>query len=1022
MPAFSIGRGKITGRAARLLAPIAALLLLPLTLTAPVQVALSEEAGQVSLDQTSGPPRTSLNWIAPHSGEVVAGQVDLQVAASDSIGIDSPARFYVGDGKSSATGPWKEIEGETQFGGASKSFESLTSNKTWDTRGLGDSDRTLSAVIESVDGRETSLSESVAIDNTAPSVAITSPGPGQPEVIKDSVEIVASITDTHLSTWATYGEVSGQPPVLISKGSGEVSSTGIGTWSGRMAPGGYSGPVDLVVIATDSATPKPNVTTARRTIISDYYKKAFGTLGLGQSYDVSSTIPVTADITGDLRSWTLSITRGQSAPIFQSSGTSKGSPVKIATFNDRKYGLGTYLFSLVTIDSSGHEDHSDTPVTFRWTPAKLTLTYVGPPTPGPKPTDHPLAQFEDPAVSGTVEIRGEITGTNVMAWAIGRPIEAENPAFSPDGTRVVFASKRDDPWNTDIYVINADGTGLARLTYDPAFDYAPRFSPDGSEIVFSSNRDYSPTAPGTDLYLMNQDGTNIRRLTTSGLAEFPGFSADGEKITFDGSYGAANGIFVMNADGSDITNVAPSGNYPAFSPDRTKVIYSDFDTGEYTYKVRTVDITTPDHPITTLATGIQPSYSPDGTKVLYMDPYVISLMNADGTTPTEYGVSGNDPIFTPDGQSVVYSDSSGQIVMIPGDPAEGGDPQTVIESDDYHQSREPGTTSTETAFPPSKTLNSVVPIDVSAFEEGSYLNTPPYQFPTETMPPDSVLGHIDTNRLPPGVNDLSVMVIQCDDSSPPLPKFIYRPGQPEDEETSATVDALGNHCNAYSATVVLSVQVTRAHVDAQVTVSETAEGFSGPLSRPKVFTASGTWQPDDAWAFDVAPKLPYSYPTLPEAPIPDLARAGEKMWGKGPPVTDGTGYRPVGDLLGTQYMKLLINEPVAGMTELSGSAPPLLGSESFAPGRTGDRYEVKLPAGNFGGASSLSVWVDQANGLLGAIQFHQRSTMSGPSAAQPGGSWGSATGTTRSADVRLLFGGYDKDYQPIVPVVAEAGG
>jgi TolB protein len=61
-----------------------------------------------------------------------------------------------------------------------------------------------------------------------------------------------------------------------------------------------------------------------------------------------------------------------------------------------------------------------------------------------------------------------------------------SPALSPDGSRIAFVSTTDG--NSEIYLMNSDGTNYIRITRDPAIDSCPRWSPDGRRIIFSSDR------------------------------------------------------------------------------------------------------------------------------------------------------------------------------------------------------------------------------------------------------------------------------------------------------------------------------------------------------------------------------------------------------------------------------------------------------------------------------------------------------------------------------------------------------
>lgn len=98
--------------------------------------------------------------------------------------------------------------------------------------------------------------------------------------------------------------------------------------------------------------------------------------------------------------------------------------------------------------------------------------------------------------------------------------------YSPDGTKIAFCHTEGS--NTDIWVMNANGSGAKRLTRDPSTEVTPTWSPDGKRLAFTSDR-----AGTSQLYAMNADGTGVRRLTFQGnYNQTPVWSPRGDAIAF----------------------------------------------------------------------------------------------------------------------------------------------------------------------------------------------------------------------------------------------------------------------------------------------------------------------------------------------------------------------------------------------------------------------------------------------------------------------------------------------------------
>ena len=146
-----------------------------------------------------------------------------------------------------------------------------------------------------------------------------------------------------------------------------------------------------------------------------------------------------------------------------------------------------------------------------------------------------------------------------------------NPDWSPDGNLIAFISDRNSDWefdiwggNSEVYVMTPDGANLINLTKHPAKDNSPAWSPDGNQIAFSSNRDGN-----REVYVMNADGTNPINLTNHPAANSgPAWSPDGMRIAFstnrDGNWQKDRNdnweVYVMNADGANPINLT---NHPA---------------------------------------------------------------------------------------------------------------------------------------------------------------------------------------------------------------------------------------------------------------------------------------------------------------------------------------------------------------------------------------------------------------------------------------------------------------------------
>jgi Tol biopolymer transport system component len=249
------------------------------------------------------------------------------------------------------------------------------------------------------------------------------------------------------------------------------------------------------------------------------------------------------------------------------------------------------------------------------------------------------------------------------------------PKWSPDGSRIAFVSFRDG--NTDIYVMDSDGSNVIQLTEDPyamvnflwssARDLYPTWSPDGRQIVFSSERDDTlMSLTNYDTYIMDADGSNQVRLSEPGHQGLPAWSPDGQHIVLalsgNGHYDEE--IYIMDADGSNLERLTfreGDDSYPSWSPDGKRILFAAERNGFWDIYVMDADASNRTR-LTKSGNDIEPFWSPDGEHIVFTSDRDgnpnIYIMDADGTNVTlltDGPGNANNPSWSPDGDRIAFS-------------------------------------------------------------------------------------------------------------------------------------------------------------------------------------------------------------------------------------------------------------------------------------------------------------------------------------------------------------------------------
>jgi Tol biopolymer transport system component len=273
-------------------------------------------------------------------------------------------------------------------------------------------------------------------------------------------------------------------------------------------------------------------------------------------------------------------------------------------------------------------------------------------------------------------------GSGLVDLTADSPAIDMDPAWSPDGTKIAFASNRGGT-NFDLYVMNADGSGVTKITDSPFDDTDPAWSPDGSRIVFVSARSQNAGDIGdspNEIWVMNADGSSPKRLTFNRvLDDDPSFSPDGTRIAW-AHFGGSTGfdIWVMSADGggqAQLTYADGDDEQPSWSPDAQSILFSSQRDGGLGIKgggLGRIYRMSPDGsdqvPLTETTADREPAFAPDGTDIVFDSARdgggsQLYVASANGSNPVRITSSqGND--LEPDWQP-------SPLGQLPAAPADG---------------------------------------------------------------------------------------------------------------------------------------------------------------------------------------------------------------------------------------------------------------------------------------------------------------------------------------------------------------
>jgi Tol biopolymer transport system component len=255
----------------------------------------------------------------------------------------------------------------------------------------------------------------------------------------------------------------------------------------------------------------------------------------------------------------------------------------------------------------------------------------------------------------------------VAAAALGLAVGAQDGGSTLDGRGgglIAFYSNRDG--DSEIFVMNADGSGLTQLTHNTCTDNVPALSPDGRFVAFGSDR-----TGNQELFIMDLADGSARQVTHAPTVDtHPDWSPDGSQLAFarfsPGSWddGKLFLLDVQSGEERQLTNHPGGDMRPAWSADGESLLFSSNRDGNYEIYSIATDGTGVRRLTDTALDELFPRPSPDGREIVYTlgdfanRRFAVHVMDAEGTNDRALtagrGVSGEDPVWADRGEQIIF--------------------------------------------------------------------------------------------------------------------------------------------------------------------------------------------------------------------------------------------------------------------------------------------------------------------------------------------------------------------------------